>query len=41
MAGVAEDAQACIKDLPFNGTGLFNAEMDDILENVQKKHWGV
>ena len=46
MAGLAEDAQAHIEDLPSDGAGLFHAETDDILENVQKKcsaarRWGV
>ena len=46
MADLAEDAWARIKDLPFDGAGLFHAETDDILENIQKKRsaarcWGV
>ena len=34
--GLAKDMRTCIEDLPFDGLGLFNAETDDVLENVQK-----
>ena len=45
-AGLPEDSCARIEDPQFDGAGLFNAETDDILENVQKKRsaarrWGV
>ena len=45
-AGLTEEARTCTEDLPFDGTGLFNAETDDIQENIQKKRsaarcWGV
>ena len=45
-AGLAKDAQARIEYLPFDRAGLFNAEIDDILEIAQKKlstakQWGV
>ena len=46
MAGLAEDTCTRVRDLLFDGMGLFNAETDYILENVQEKRmaarcWGV
>ena len=40
LRGLAEDACARIEDLPYDGVGLFNAEMDNILENIQNGFCG-